>query len=117
MTDTIYALASAQGRAGIAVVRVSGPQAMESLAKLSDGTFPVRQAVLAKLTNPDNGSLIDEAIVITFQPPRSYTGEKTVEYNIHGGKAVRESLLNTLSQMDVWPNQVSLRAVPMKMEI
>ncbi len=100
MTDTIYALASAQGRAGIAVVRVSGPQAMESLSKLSDGTFPVRQAVLAQLINPDNGSLIDEAIVITFHPPRSYTGEETVEYNIHGGKAVRESLLNALSQMD-----------------
>jgi tRNA modification GTPase len=100
MTDTIYALASAQGRAGIAVVRVSGPQAITSLATLNDGTFPARQAVLAKLINPDNGSLIDEAIVITFHPPRSYTGEETVEYNIHGGKAVRESLLNTLSQMD-----------------
>ena len=100
MTDTIYALASAQGRAGIAVVRVSGPQAINSLSKLSDGTFPARQAVLAKVINPDNGSLIDEAIVITFHPPRSYTGEETVEYNIHGGKAVRESLLNALSQMD-----------------
>jgi tRNA modification GTPase len=59
MTDTIYALASAQGRAGIAVVRVSGPQAITSLATLNDGTFPARQAVLAKLINPDNGSLID----------------------------------------------------------
>lgn len=99
MTDTIYALASAQGRAGIAVVRVSGPKAMDSLGKMSDGVFPARQAVLTTLKHPETKNIIDECLVIVFQPPRSYTGEITVEYNIHGGKAVRESLLNTLSEM------------------
>lgn len=100
MTDTIYALASAHGRAGIAVVRVSGDKAFESLAILSDGDFKPRVATLANLIDPDNQSIIDECIVITFHPPRSYTGEKTVEYNIHGGKAVRESLLNALSKIE-----------------
>ncbi len=100
MVDTIYALASAQGRAGIAIVRVSGPQAFESLSQLSSDNFPSRQAVLTQLISPADGSLIDECIVIAFHPPRSYTGEKTVEYNIHGGKAVRDSLLNALSKMD-----------------
>ncbi len=100
MTDTIYALASAHGRAGIAVVRVSGALAFESLVRLSADNFPPRKAVFTHLKNPEDQSLIDECIVITFHPPKSYTGEKTVEYNIHGGKAVRESLLNALAKMD-----------------
>lgn len=100
MTDTIYALASAHGRSGIAVVRVSGDRAFESLEALSDNDFKPRVATLASLINPDDQSLIDECIVITFHPPRSYTGEKTVEYNIHGGKAVRESLFNVFSKME-----------------
>lgn len=100
MTDTIYALASGQGRAGIGVVRVSGPRALESLARLTPDNFPPRRAVLTKLINPFDGSFIDEAIVITFHPPQCYTGEPTVEYNIHGGKAVRESLFLALSQME-----------------
>jgi tRNA modification GTPase len=98
--DTIYALASAQGRAGIAVVRVSGPKAAQSLARLSSDHFPQRQAVLSKIYDPQTGALIDEPIIIYFQPPRSYTGEDVVEYHIHGGKAVRDSLLNALSHMD-----------------
>lgn len=92
MTDTIYALASAHGRAGIAVVRVSGSLAFESLSHVSHETFKPRTAKLAKLVNPDDKSSIDEAIVITYLASASYTGEDTVEYNIHGGKAVRESL-------------------------
>ena len=100
MTDTIYALASAHGRAGIAVVRVSGPHAFESLLVVSRETFKPRVATLAKLINPDDDSLIDEAIVITYHTPRSYTGEETVEYNIHGGKAVRESLFSFLEKQD-----------------
>lgn len=100
MTDTIYALASGSGRAGIAIIRVSGPRALESLELLSAEKFPPRQAVLTSLRHPKTGALIDEAIVIYFQPPRSYTGEQTVEYNIHGGKAVREALLKALSEMD-----------------
>lgn len=101
MADTIYALASGQGRAGIAVVRVSGPQALYSLKVLCpDKVFPPRQAILARLRKPEDGSIIDEAVVVYFQSPRSYTGEEVVEYHIHGGKAVRDSLLAALSSMD-----------------
>ena len=99
MTDTIYALATAHGRSGIAVVRVSGPCAFDSLASLSNETFKSRLATLTTLINPNDQSIIDECIVITFHAPRSYTGEHTVEYNIHGGKAVRDGLINALSQM------------------
>ena len=98
MIDTIYAMASGPGRSGIAVVRVSGPSAKASLALFSKDNFQPRQAVLTKLIDPHTQSLIDHAIVIYFQPPRSYTGEDVVEYHIHGGKAVKESLLNALSQ-------------------
>lgn len=98
--DTIYALASAQGRAGIAVVRVSGAGALISLSHLSDKSFPPRQAVLADLRHPKTNAHIDQAIVVYFQPPKSYTGEDVVEYHIHGGKAVRDSLLGSLSEMD-----------------
>jgi tRNA modification GTPase len=99
-SDTIYALASAQGRAGIAVVRVSGKNALDSLAQLSHDTFPPRHAVFTRLKHPKTGALIDECIAIAFHAPQCYTGENTVEYNIHGGKAVRESLMNALSEMD-----------------
>jgi tRNA modification GTPase len=100
MTDTIYALASGQGRAGIAVVRVSGPQAFESLSLLTDQKFQTRMATLSKLINPNDQSVIDEAVIITYENPNSYTGEDTVEYNIHGGVAVRESLFSVLSKMN-----------------
>ncbi len=98
--DTIYALASAQGRAGIAVVRVSGPAAPQSLKQLSEDNFPPRQAVLTTIHNPKSGAIIDEPIVIYFQPPRSYTGEEVVEYHIHGGKAVRDSLMSALAECE-----------------
>lgn len=100
MTDTIYALASAQGRAGIAVIRVSGPSARKSLELLSKDNFPPRQAVLSVIRDPRTNAIIDEPIIIYFQPPRSYTGEDVVEYHIHGGKAVRDSLMDALSHMD-----------------
>jgi len=100
MLDTIYALASGQGRAGIAVVRVSGPQAFDSLKSLTSIDFKPRMATLAHLKTPNDGVLIDEAVVITFVAPNSYTGEDTVEYNIHGGSAVRDSLFQALSAMD-----------------
>lgn len=100
LADTIYALASGVGRAGIAVVRVSGAGALESLSGLrrEKASPSPRQAVLARLADPLSGGLIDEAIVIYFKPPHSYTGEDVIEYQIHGGKAVRESLLEVLAR-------------------
>ena len=100
MTDTIYALATAYGQAGIAVVRVSGPGAFVSLDKLVDVRPTARMATLKTLTNPNNDTVIDEAVVLTFPGPNSYTGEDVVEYHIHGGTAVRESLFAALTMMD-----------------
>jgi tRNA modification GTPase len=98
MTDTIYALASAPGRAGVAVIRVSGPQAFESLGVLTEPLpLPdIRQASLRRLRHE---SVIDEAVVVRFAGPNSFTGEDVVEYHVHGGKAVIDMLLKTLGAM------------------
>lgn len=101
MSNTIYALASARGQAGVAVVRVSGPQAIESLKQLSDNKdIPFRKAVLCKLIRPVSRETLDQALVISFNAPHSYTGEHVVEYHLHGGRAVIDGVLNALSMQD-----------------
>lgn len=95
---TIYALATAAGRGGVAVVRVSGPEALKSLQALSGLSTPhPRHAILTDLHDPASGALIDKALVLYFQAPASFTGEDVVEYHIHGGVAVSEALLIALS--------------------
>lgn len=99
MSDTIFALASAPGRAGVAVVRVSGPEALRGLCVLSGksaGEITPRKAFLATLKDVVSRETIDEALVLYFQAPHSFTGEDVVEYHIHGGRAVRESLFKAL---------------------
>lgn len=98
MSKTIYALASARGQAGVAVVRVSGPQAFESLKLLSDNKdIPFRKAILCKLIRPVSRETLDQAITIAFNAPHSYTGEDVVEYHLHGGRAVVDGVLGALS--------------------
>lgn len=96
--DTIYAPATPPGRSGVAVVRVSGPQALESLKILNCNKMPhPRYAELYTLNNPVSRETIDKALVLYFQNPASYTGEDVVEYHIHGGRAVLQGLLKALS--------------------
>ncbi|MDB5492632.1 MAG: GTPase and tRNA-U34 5-formylation enzyme TrmE [Micavibrio sp.] len=98
MIETIYALASAPGRAGVSVLRVSGPLAKDSLSALSNESLPgPRQATLRTLRSPDSGQPIDSAIVIYFASPASFTGEDVVEYHLHGSPAVIRMLLNVLA--------------------
>ena len=98
--DTIFALASAPGRAGVAVVRVSGPKSHESLALLTDKACTPRVANLCHLRHPDSRETIDHALVIAFKNPASYTGEDVAEYHLHGGRAVVDSLLSFLETQD-----------------
>jgi tRNA modification GTPase len=96
--DTVYALASGSGRAGVAVVRVSGPHAHKSLAALTGKeNFTPRASFLSTLKNT-NGETLDQALVIPFKSPASYTGEDVVEYHLHGGRAVIDSVLAALSR-------------------
>ncbi|HZF37017.1 MAG TPA: tRNA uridine-5-carboxymethylaminomethyl(34) synthesis GTPase MnmE, partial [Candidatus Angelobacter sp.] len=95
--DTIYALSSAAGRAGVAVIRLSGPNAMAALRQIAAGEPPApREAGLRKLKHPQTGVALDQGIVLTFPAPRSFTGEDVVELHIHGGRAVIRSVFEAL---------------------
>lgn len=99
--ETIYALSSAHGKAGVSVVRVSGPAAFDSFHALTGRKEPdIRKAVFTPLRNPHDDSLIDHALVLCFENPHSFTGEKVVEYQLHGSPAVVESLFSALSKCD-----------------
>lgn len=98
MSDTIYALASAPGRAGVSVIRVSGPRAADSLAALIyPSPLPEpRVAGLRRLIDPVSEARLDDALVLRFVAPHSFTGEDVVEYHVHGGRAVIEAVLGAL---------------------
>ncbi|HTX50024.1 MAG TPA: tRNA uridine-5-carboxymethylaminomethyl(34) synthesis GTPase MnmE [Caulobacteraceae bacterium] len=96
MRDTIFALATAAGRAAVAVVRISGPEAGRALRALAGRMPAPRRAAFRKLHDPD-GALIDEALVLWFPAPASYTGEDVAELQLHGGAAVVGAVARALS--------------------
>lgn len=96
--DTIYALATAQGRAGVAVVRISGPQAHEACIQLCGSLPEPRRAALRTLTGAD-GVKLDEALVLVFHHGGSFTGETVVELHLHGSIAVVAAVLRELSAL------------------
>jgi tRNA modification GTPase len=95
MTDTIYAPATAAGRAAVAVVRISGPRTRDALDALAGGVPPPRRATLRVLSDAE-GDPIDEALILYFPAPASYTGEDTAELQVHGGPAVMSALIEAL---------------------
>ncbi|PPR20190.1 MAG: tRNA modification GTPase MnmE [Alphaproteobacteria bacterium MarineAlpha10_Bin2] len=99
--DTIFALASAPGKAAVAMVRVSGPAAGMALCRLTDGELPPpRHAELCRLADPESGDEIDRVLVLWFPAPASYTGEDVAEFHVHGGRAVTAALLAALGALD-----------------
>jgi tRNA modification GTPase len=112
MSDTIYALSSAPGRGGVAVVRVSGPQAGRAVVALAGPLPAPRQAVLRRLVQEDGE--IDRALLLWFPGPASFTGEDVAEFHVHGGRAVREALFAALAAQGLRPaepGEFSRRAV------
>lgn len=99
--DTIFALSTGSSRAAIAVVRVSGPEAITAFHALTGSEkFTPRLAGIHALKEPESGKVIDfQSLVTVFPAPTSYTGEDVVEYSIHGGRAVIDGLLQTLGAM------------------
>lgn len=95
--DTIFALATAQGRAGIAVVRVSGPAATQAVARICK-ELPKRRGLRA--LHDAEGALLDEALILRFAEGKSFTGEEVVELHLHGSPAVVKALLRVLGDMD-----------------
>jgi tRNA modification GTPase len=96
MTDTIYALASAPGRAGVAVVRLSGPGCGAVLADVAGAVPPPRHARHTVLRDAVDGEIIDDAIVLYFRAPASMTGEDVAEFHLHGSRAVLAALFAML---------------------
>lgn len=98
---TIFALASGAGRAGVAIIRLSGPDADPALQTLTGaGALPApRRAVLQRLYDPRTGECLDSALVLRFPAPRSFTGEDVVELHCHGGRAVIDAVLDALSRL------------------
>lgn len=98
--DTIFALASGRPPAAIAVIRVSGPQAHEAGRRIA-GKLPVpREASLRELRHPASGILLDHGLLLRFDEPASSTGENVVEFQIHGGRAVADAVLDALASLE-----------------
>ncbi len=95
--DTIYALSSAPGRAGVAVIRLTGSQAVETLEKITRSSIPpVRKMMVRTIWSP--AGIIDEAMVVWFEAGASFTSEQVVELHIHGGRATVSAVLSVLSE-------------------
>ncbi|MHA1153706.1 MAG: tRNA uridine-5-carboxymethylaminomethyl(34) synthesis GTPase MnmE, partial [Alphaproteobacteria bacterium] len=101
--DTIFALSSAPGRAGVAVLRISGPGAGPALTALAGACPPARHARLAMLVDPSGGpgegAAIDRGLVLWFPGPASFTGEDMAELQVHGGRAVVAAVVAALSAL------------------
>ena len=99
-SGTIYALASAAGKSGVAIFRVSGPQALAALHTLSDVKDCVpRHAYYLTFYDPANGEVIDRGLGLYFPAPHSFTGEDIVECHLHGSRAVIKHMLDVLGQV------------------
>lgn len=98
--STIFALSTAPGRAGVALIRVSGPRAGQVLNLMARPRPKPRVASARTFIHPVDSRALDRGIVIWFPGPRSFTGEDTVEIMLHGGRAVVSAMLNALSVID-----------------
>jgi len=101
--DTIFALSTPAGKAGVAVVRMSGPASFQIANRLS----PKAPLEIGKIQYcgfaASDGSLIDRGLRLAFEGPKSFTGEDCVEFHIHGGRAVIDKLLSALADQGMRP--------------
>ena len=95
MNDTIFALATAPGRAAVAVIRLSGPNSRAALEHLSAPLPAPRQAAFRRLKRAEE--ILDEALVLWMPGPGSFTGEDSAELHLHGGRASVEAVSDALA--------------------
>jgi tRNA modification GTPase len=94
--ETIAAPASGQGRAGIAVIRISGSRARTALETMAGGAPPPRRAALRRIVDPRTGETLDRGLVLWMPGPASFTGEDMAELHVHGGRSVVAGILAAL---------------------
>ncbi len=97
--DTIFALASARGKAGVSVIRISGPRAHDAMVRLAGDLPEARKASLRTL-HESGGAVLDEALILRFDAGHSFTGEDSGELQVHGSAAVVNAVIRELSQLD-----------------
>ncbi|MBQ9738830.1 MAG: tRNA uridine-5-carboxymethylaminomethyl(34) synthesis GTPase MnmE [Alphaproteobacteria bacterium] len=113
--DTIYALSSGTGRGGVAVIRVSGTKVLDVIKHLSGLENPkARYAYFRPLSNA-SGQALDNALVLYFKGPYSFTGEDVVEFQVHGGRSVISAVMQAIADVKgcrpAEPGEYSRRAV------
>jgi tRNA modification GTPase len=99
MTTTVFAVSSGRLPSGVAVVRVTGPQAHQAAAQIAGALPPPGQVVLRDFRHPDDNHLVDRGLLLVFAKPRSATGEDVAEFHCHGGPAVVAALLDALASV------------------
>ena len=98
--ETIYALSSGGLPSGVAVIRLSGPRVRFVVETLCGAVPGPRRASLRRLRDPSDGGILDEALVIVFEGPASFTGEDVAEFHLHGGRAVVSAVLRVLEGIE-----------------
>jgi tRNA modification GTPase len=97
--DTIFALATARGKAGVSIIRLSGPDAFVAAQILTGRDIPTRRPVVAEIRD-QAGHLVDEALVLGFAEGKSFTGEPVVEFQVHGSPAIVSAVLKLLGDIN-----------------
>ena len=97
--QTIFALSSGRGKAGVAVIRISGPAARDALNAMAPPCPVARRAVFRRIVEPNSRELLDAALVLFFEAPSSETGEDIAELQLHGSPAVVRSVLRALATL------------------
>lgn len=100
MNDTIFAPATASGKAGVAVIRISGSDAFKVLELMCGISTPKPRYAMRSTICGTDGTPIDDALVLCFPAPHSFTGENVVELQTHGGRAVMAAVLNNLAKVE-----------------
>ena len=118
LKDSIFALASAPGRAGVAIIRVSSFELPASLKKIiprfQNLVDSPTKLILSKLISSESNEVLDECLVVYFKAPKSFTGEHVVEIHCHGSEYIVQSVLKELASIDGFrmaePGEFSKRA-------
>ena len=97
--ETIFAPATAAGRAAVAVLRISGPDARRAVTLLAGSLPPPRVAQRRRLIDPQSGDALDEGLILWFPGPRSATGEDVAELHLHGSRAVLAAVMQALARL------------------
>ncbi len=97
--DTLFAVSTGRGRAGLAVIRMTGQQSSSALVLLTGSLTAARRMTIRRITDPASREILDEALVVWFPGPQTVTGEDVAEFHVHGSAAVIAGCLAALSRI------------------